>query len=342
MDKINAAAARNEKYMERTGKDRLEFFKPIVGENLLRILPMGESEDLEYPFKEFRVHGFYVSTGQADGTGKPGQIYRGFVCLRDPENHEDTDCPLCNLVSALWEESKLLTDAGDKKGADLLIKKAKSLRAMDRVIANIIDGKEPDPSKKFKLYEFSRTLYKDFLVFLQSEDYGIISDVKSGTDFTLTRVGTGLDTSYTLIPKRNNIVEVPINWTEKVINFHELKKPNPIPIQFLAETLIELDPSDILFSDIPYKNETKEDETEAKETKEIKKTSKEETKEEVEVVQETLPIETVEKSKNETKEDAVETQETKKELEETATNTNETDELEARIKAKMNKIGSKK
>lgn len=173
MDKIRAkqqVLAKERDTSEGNGKYKL--FIPLEGDNKIRILPPIGDNDVFYV--EFKTH-FGI-----------GPNKKTVVC---PKSFDvKAKCPACDISNELYktkeEEDKVLATA---------------IRAKTRFRVNIINLDKTEDG--VQIYEFGQNLMKDLLIFVVDPDYGDITDLKTGRDITIKRVGKGKDTRYTIIPR---------------------------------------------------------------------------------------------------------------------------------------------
>lgn len=159
-------------------------FRPEEGDQNIRFLPAEDGD----PFKEFYVH-------YNLGKGKPGVL-----CAK--KNFGES-CPICELATKLWREG---VDTDD----DTIKKYAKDLFPKARYASHIVvRGKENEGPK---IYNYSKTVYKQLIDLVLDPDYGDITDIETGLDLKLTytkptKKGEFPQTSITPRRKSSHLVD---------------------------------------------------------------------------------------------------------------------------------------
>jgi hypothetical protein len=97
--------------------EKIAWWKPEKGDNLVRILPDVKNPEGELPFRRIAIH--FIKVKNKEG----GEVAIGVRCLND---HKEGTCPICN------EYEKLV-----KKDKD----RARDLRARDTYLYNVLDYK---------------------------------------------------------------------------------------------------------------------------------------------------------------------------------------------------------
>jgi len=133
------------------GTGSTDFWKPTEPQTTIRILPY--KHNLDYPFIELFFH---YSLGR-------GILSPKSVGKKDP----------------VYEFAKQLFDSGDKNEFNI----ARQLNPKLRVYAPIIVRGEEDKGVRF--WGFSKTIYESLLALIADDDYGDITDVKTGTDIVV-------------------------------------------------------------------------------------------------------------------------------------------------------------
>lgn len=128
-------------------------------DNHVRILPL-EGEDI--PFKETYWH---WNVG-------------GKSALCPKYTHGD-DCPICDLVSKMFDES-------DRTKDNALRDSARSLRAKLRPYIPIIDRTQDESEALW--WPASKSVYTEILTIIANPDYGDITDLSSGHDLVVTKL----------------------------------------------------------------------------------------------------------------------------------------------------------
>lgn len=158
-------------------KQRQNTLKPAAGKHAYRILP-GAYGGMEGQFwHDFGAH-FIKTPASAD---KPEAVY---ICT---EKTFGKSCPVCDAI----RKSIGVTD--DDKMLEML-KKAHSAQ---RYLLNVLHLTGPEP-KKVQVLEVGQGVFDSICELIQ--EYGDITDVDSGIDIVIKREGTGLDTSYSVLP----------------------------------------------------------------------------------------------------------------------------------------------
>ena len=134
----------------------------------IRFVPTEDGD----PFKDLHFH--YGVNGKS------------ILC---PKRNFDEKCPICDFASALWKQGVNDDDAGTKK-------QAKDLFVKQRFFAPIIVRDEEEAFYEneagekvehgVRWYAFGRQTYMDLLELVMDPEYGDITDVDDGVDFTLT------------------------------------------------------------------------------------------------------------------------------------------------------------
>jgi len=146
-------------------------WKPkIDSETKVRLIPTPDGD----PFKEKHFH---------YNLGK-----QSVLC---PKRNFDEDCPVCEFASSLWNE-------GDDDSKEM----AKKLFVRQRFYSPIILRDEKEPT--VKVWAYSQSVYQDLLSTCLNPEYGDITDIESGTDFTIKyEKGDGNFPSTKLVYSRN-------------------------------------------------------------------------------------------------------------------------------------------
>ena len=124
-------------------------WKPENGDQDIRIICPEDGD----PFKEVWVH-------YRIGEEAP------FLC---PKKNFGDSCPVCDFAWQLYDE-------GDTKSAKELLPSARYLSPV------VVRGDEED----VKIWNYSKTVYRELIGYVMNEEYGDITDPESGIDFTLT------------------------------------------------------------------------------------------------------------------------------------------------------------
>lgn len=135
-------------------KDNI-FWKPVEGDQEVRFVPTDDGD----PFKVFHFH--YNLGESARG---------GVLC---PQRNYGDNCPVCDFASKLWQE-----------GTEDSKKMAKNLFVRQRFFSPVIVRGEEHEG--VKIWGYGKTIYETLLGLVLNPDYGDITDVDNGVDFTLT------------------------------------------------------------------------------------------------------------------------------------------------------------
>ena len=139
------------------------WWKPEQGDNVIRILPP-VSEDADFPYEEVFLH-----YGIDDVP---------ITCL-------GSKCPICAFIKQSGKS-----------------KQFKQIRKARRLFFQIVDRdmEAPEPM----IWSAGSMFLQYFLpIFLDVDEYEDVTDLEEGTDFVISRKGTGLKTKYTYRIKRN-------------------------------------------------------------------------------------------------------------------------------------------
>jgi len=142
---------------ESGGKSKSDnvWWKPQEGDQEIRIVPTEDGD----PFKVFHFH-------YNLGDGARG----GVLC---PKRQFGEECPICDFASKLWQE-----------GTDDSKRMAKSLFVRQRFFSPVVVRGEEE--KGTRVWGYGKTIYETLLGLVLNPDYGDITDIDSGVDFTLT------------------------------------------------------------------------------------------------------------------------------------------------------------
>ena len=180
------------KTREQMNKDERSYgyFKPIVGKNFVRILPAWNKEGVMY--RKVRVH-FRVG---ADNQIVPcNSIFR-------------KRCFICEKCAELR-----------KKEDPESLEEARNMRSSPRYLVNMIEIKNPENG--VQIFSIPKTVWEDYIkVWMNDDNWGDITNPKTGYDIIITRTGTGLLTKYAS---------------------QIMKEPTPIPDMGVLKNLKDLD-----------------------------------------------------------------------------------------------------
>ena len=164
--------------LESGGKSKQDnvWWRPQEGDQDIRIVPTEDGD----PFK---VYHFHYNLGE----GARG----GVLC---PKRQFGENCPICDFASKLWQE-----------GTDDSKKMAKSLFVRQRFFSPVIDRDNEEAG--VRIWGYGKTIYEVLLGLVLNPDYGDVTDVDSGVDFTLTYTlpkSKGAFPVTNLVPKRKS------------------------------------------------------------------------------------------------------------------------------------------
>ena len=164
--------------LESGGKSKQDqvWWRPQEGDQDIRIVPTSDGD----PFK---VYHFHYNLGE----GARG----GVLC---PKRQFGENCPICDFASKLWQE-----------GTDDSKKMAKSLFVRQRFFSPVIDRDNEEAG--VRIWGYGKTIYETLLGLVLNPDYGDITDVDNGVDFTLTYTlpkTKGAFPQTNLVPKRKS------------------------------------------------------------------------------------------------------------------------------------------
>jgi len=152
------------------------FWRPTEGDQEIRLVPTDDGD----PFK---VYHFHYNLGD----GARG----GVLC---PKRQFGEACPVCEFASKLWQE-----------GTDDSKKMAKNLFVRQRFFSPVlVRGEE---AAGVRIWGYGKTIYEALLGYVLNPDYGDITEVDSGVDFTLTYIlpkSKGAFPVTNLVPKRKS------------------------------------------------------------------------------------------------------------------------------------------
>jgi len=157
------------------------FWRPTEGDQEIRLVPTEDGD----PFKVFHFH-------YNLGEGARG----GVLC---PKRQFGEACPICEFASQLWQEG---TDESKKMG--------KSLFVRQRFFSPVVVRGEEEAG--VRIWGYGKTIYEALLGYVLNPDYGDITEVQTGVDFTLTYTlpkTKGAFPQTNLVPKRKSSVLAP-------------------------------------------------------------------------------------------------------------------------------------
>lgn len=160
-----------------SGKSNSLRWKPSEGKQDIRLLPPVDGSG-----DPFKSHFFHFGVGKFP-----------FLC---PKRNFDEPCAVCEQATDTW---KLYTETQN----EAIKSEAKKLFPAERYSSAIIERDAEDEG--VKIWQYSKTIYKDLLNMVLDPDYGDITDVETGTDLSLhyTPGGGGAFAKTSLTAKRN-------------------------------------------------------------------------------------------------------------------------------------------
>lgn len=164
--------------LESGGKSKSDnvWWRPQEGDQEIRLIPTEDGD----PFKVFHFH-------YNLGEGARG----GILC---PKRQFGDNCPVCDFASKLWQE-----------GTEESKKMAKSLFVRQRFFSPVVIRGEEE--KGARIWGYGKTIYETLLGLVLNPDYGDITDIDSGVDFTLNYTlpkTKGAFPQTNLVPKRKS------------------------------------------------------------------------------------------------------------------------------------------
>ena len=151
------------------GGDNSSFLDNFIqlqeGNNVVRILP-GKDEETQF-FAETKIHRTHGDDGK----------FRNVHCRKV----RGEKCPLCDLYYSLWK-------TGVKEDEDL----ARKIKPRSRYYMNVIDRE----TGKVKILSIGIMIFQKLLNTILDEDYGDITDLKTGHDFKIIKVMEGTFPKY--------------------------------------------------------------------------------------------------------------------------------------------------
>jgi len=234
---------------ERGSFDKIDWFKPEWGDNLVRVLPHPKNPKKGWFFKEVHLH--FIPFQKKDGTmtAMPAR------CLTDFEE----DCPLCIAHAKVAKKDAI---------------KANQLRRTTRFLYNIVNYKD----KKVQPFAAPYTVHKlimDWLV-----DVGQFWDIDEGRDVVVVKSKkagkpAGLNVEYNVRPamKTSAVPEKLRPLFENAKDFEELYTSNEKERmeEFLGHKSSEVDDED----DEQERREARESKRRITEAKEIEEDEEE-------------------------------------------------------------------
>lgn len=174
MGKLNldAVQKKNEE-LQNTGGSNYGFDKLAAGKNVRRILPPKGDRDV------FWSEGFMHYSLGAEGK-------TAVTCL----STFGKKCPICEYLDSI-QSSK------NKDDQEMI----KNCRKVKRIFIAVLNRDSTDEEEKPMVLAVGKSVLKGITDCICDPDYGDITDFEDGRDVTITKSGTGLNTSYSVLPK---------------------------------------------------------------------------------------------------------------------------------------------
>ena len=232
MSKREILEQEHRRLTELTTRQPTQFWRPKVGENVIRILPHWSGDPNKVFFKKILKH-FGVGQG------------RNHVVCRKVLGPQ-ARCPICDFVEQLRR-------SGRKEDAEL----AKDLAAKERFAMNIIDLN--DLEKGVQVWDVGITMFNTLLVLFLDEEYGELDNLQTGRHIKINRTGEGrFDTRYSIRPAANPSPVDP-SVMERAINLDEFE-PYRVPSEEEMRAMLE-DEDYILSEPVAEQEESSEEMT---------------------------------------------------------------------------------
>lgn len=166
------------------------FFSPQEGKNQIRILP--EAGEMEIFYQPVGIH--YLGGNQR-------------VYCPSFTSEKSLKCPICEVVRTLYKSN----NPADKALAG-------KIRVRKKYWMNVIDRK--NSSQGPLVFTPGQVIMSHIVALINDPDYGDVSDPDAGFDIVITRKGTGIDTEYNVVPRRDETplhkdAETVKDWIEK-------------------------------------------------------------------------------------------------------------------------------
>ena len=184
------------KAIQQSSGRREKTVKPTPGKNRFRILPGWRGGDDPTFFHDFGQH--FIK-------GVDGQLKAVYVCT---EKTYGKPCAVCEAIA------EGMGAAGD----DNVLNALSESKSKGRILMNALHLDGDDPKTPVILDLTPTTAEK---VFDLMDEYGDITDPKTGIDIIINRTGTGLNTEYSVMPAAKSIKGVPAAILEKLHNLDE-------------------------------------------------------------------------------------------------------------------------
>jgi len=206
------------RYEELQRESQNRFWTPKEGKNLVRFLPAyKEGGDF---FLETSIH-FGVREGLH------------LVCNR----FYGEPCYVCEIVQKL----RMSEDPND-------VARARRMAPRKRVFYNIVDLNAQEVG--VQVFASGASIFKQLLSYFYDPDWGDLTDPKHGYDVVIERKGTGLETEYTVRPRKNPTPIEDEEWLNQLIDLDQFVTRYPYSEQKeLLEGTSPQGPSETDFSE---------------------------------------------------------------------------------------------
>lgn len=174
MGKLNMSAVQSKNNeLQNTGGNNYGFDKLESGKNIRRILPPKGDKDI------FWSEGFMHYSLGADGKTT-------VTCLET----FGKKCPICEYLDSI-QNSK------NKEDQEMV----KNCRKTKRIFIAVLNRDSAEEEEKPVILGIGKSVLKGITDAICDPDYGDITDFETGRDITITKTGSGLNTSYSVLPK---------------------------------------------------------------------------------------------------------------------------------------------
>lgn len=175
MGKLNLEAVqqKNTELQQSGGGNNYGFDKLDSGKNVRRILPPKGDKEV------FWSEGFMHYSLGAEGK-------TAVTCLET----FGKKCPICEYLESI-QSSK------NKDDQEMI----KNCRKTKRIFIAVLNRDSQEEEEKPLVLGIGKSILKGITDCICDPDYGDITDFETGRDITITKSGTGLNTSYSVLPK---------------------------------------------------------------------------------------------------------------------------------------------
>jgi len=197
MDRDEQMARDAKRISEARQRAGLNWWRPKVGSNIVRILPHWSKGVGALFYKSIRRH---FGIGPENGN---------IICRKT--DGKDQDCPICDYVQEL-------RNSGKKEDATA----ASDMGSKERFVVNVIDRNNPQDG--VQIWEMGVMLFNDILALFLDREWGKIDSLTEGRYVKVKRTGEGkFDTRYFPTPAPN-ITKVDPAVMKKAHNLDEIFK----------------------------------------------------------------------------------------------------------------------